>query len=458
MVSAERWLDAQVGVIGSVLMEPELAPRVVAETQGSDYSGDYATVYQAIASLLTANQPVDIMTVRDRLGAKSAPLLVEIMRRTPTSANYNYYVTACKEQARLSRLSGLAMQIAESQTLDEARVLLERANELVIDRSYSRAVSMSEALQTFFDTHQTVKKEYLSWGIAALDDNLSVDKGDFVILGGYPSDGKSALMLQLGWHMSQKHSVGIFSFETSSAKLFDRLMSHAERIPLPHIKRSSMGLEEWQIVAASTKSITGRRLELVEAAGMSVADVLAMSISKRYDIVFVDYLQLITPDTRRSGNRTEEVARISMALHTMAQRHGIIVIALSQLSRPQSGAQMRKTKYIELEGEQTAVVPAPTLSSLRESGQLEQDADVVMFLYRMFPGSKDQMRRLTIAKNKEGTLGGFNFKFDGATQTFTRAVHDEISRYAAQSIRQTRMSALQTPSEDNPFRQQELPM
>lgn len=458
MVSPDRWLDAQVGVLGSVLMEPELTPRVIAETQASDYSGDYAAVYQAIASLMTANQPVDIMTVRDKLGAKSAPLLVEIMRRTPTSANYDYYVTACKEQARLARLGGMAMQIAESQTLDEARALLDKANELVIDRSHSRAVSMSEAMQTFFDTHQSTKKEYLSWGIAALDENLSVDKGDFVILGGYPSDGKSAFMLQLAWHMSQKHSVGVFSFETSSAKLFDRLMSHVQKVPLPRIKRSGMSADEWRVVISAANGIADHRLELVEAAGMSVSDVLAMSVSKRYEIIFVDYLQLISPDMRRSGNRTEEVARISMALHTMAQRHGIIVIALSQLSRPQSGAQQRKTKYIELEGEQTAIVPAPTLSSLRESGQLEQDADVVMFLYRMCPGSKDQTRRLTIAKNKEGTLGGFNFKFDGSTQTFSRAVHDEITRYAAQSIRDTRMGALQPPSEDNPFRQQELPM
>lgn len=452
----DRWLDAQVGVIGSVLIEPELAPRVIAETDTGDYTGDFLAIYNAMRAMFAAKEPIDAMTVRNKLGLASAPVLKQIMLETPSSANVDAYIAACKEQSRLTRLGGLAMQIAESQTLDEARALLEKANELSIDRSYSRAVSMEEALLTFFDTHQKTKKEYLSWGIAALDDNLSVDRGDFVILGGYPSDGKSALMLQMAWHMSQKYRVGIFSFETSSAKLFDRLISHAQRIPLPHIKRSGMSDDEWKIITSSANSISGRPLELVEAAGMSTSDVLAMSVSRRYEIIFVDYLQLITPDMRRGGNRTEDVARISMALHTMAQRHGIIVIALSQLKRPEG--QPRKPKYVDLDGEQAALVPAPTLSSLRESGQLEQDADVVMFLYRMFPGSKDQTRRLTIAKNKEGTLGGFNFRFDGATQTFSRAVHDEIARYAAQSKRETRLGALEPATEDNPFRQQELPM
>lgn len=459
--SPDRWLEAQVAVIGIALIFPELAPRVIAETDAKDYTGDYRTVYCAIQDLLAENKPIDPVIVRNHIGGAIAPVLRNAMDQTLTAANFDHYLAACKAQARLAGIRTVAFSLLDAATLDEARGLVDKAHELTAERSHIRAVTMAEALQTFFDTHQAGKKEYLDWGIAALNSNLYVDGGDFVILGGYPSDGKSALMLQMAWHMAKKQHVGIFSFETSSPKLFDRLTAHVAKVPFASIKRSDMRIEDWQRVNSLTNSICESRLEIIEAAGMNANDVLSLTVSRRYEVVFIDYLQLIRGDTSRGGNRTEEVTRVSMALHTMAQRHGITVIALSQLTRPQK-AQPRKQKYPSAgddpDSEEYSTVPAPGLSDLRESGQLEQDADVVMFLYRLFPGAKNETRRLKIAKNKEGRLGAFNLNFDGNTQTFSRSTYEEITRIAAETRRDEKLGKLEKPTEDNPFTQQELPM
>lgn len=458
---SDRWLEAQIAVVGCALIEPELAPRIIAESDAGDYTGDYRAVYCAMQELLAENKPIDPVIVRAHIGGNIAPVLMDAMRQTPTTVNFDYYLTACKEQARLAGIRSMAASLLDAATLDEAKDLVDKAHALTVERSHVRAVTMEEGLQTFFDEHQAGKKEYLDWGIAALNDNLYVDRGDFVIMGGYPSGGKSALMLQMAWHMAKKQRVGIFSFETSAPKLFDRLISHVTGVPLASIKRSDMRLEDWQRVNVSIKTICDSQLEIIEAAGMSASDVLSLTVSRRYTVIFLDYLQLIRGDVSRGGNRTEEVTRISMALHTMAQRHGIIVIALSQLTRPPK-AQPRKQKHFtgsdDPDSEDYSTVPAPGLSDLRESGQLEQDADVVMFLYRLYPGTKNETRRLRIAKNKEGRLGGFNFNFDGATQTFSRSTHEEIARYAADARRDAKLGALKNPTPDNPFIQQKIPL
>lgn len=443
-----KWLDAQVGVLGSVLIEPSLAPRVIAETSATDYAGQYRSVFEAISGLVREAVPVDAMTVRDRLGTQYSELLLEIMKVTPTAANVDCYIKLCKEQARLSALQVLAVQLGSAVTLDDARQLLSKAQDIAVEHNNKRIFTMMEAMESFYSTHQGKKKEYIDWGISAVNDNLYAEPGDVIVLAGRPSDGKSALMLQFAYLMAEKHKVGIFSFETRQGKLTDRTVSHVTKVKFKAIKQNDMRLPDWQNITSHAPAITSKNLEFIEASGMTTNDILGITLARRYDVIFIDYLQLISPVRYRSGTRNDELSEISKALAVMARQHGVMVVELSQLKRPQ------KTKSGDY-------LP-PTLTDLRESGQIEQDADAVMFLYRTEPDQAQSPRRLFIAKNKEGTLGKITLDFDGSTQTFSRPTYDEIRRLGAKGKRETMAAVNQTELEpagdDIPFEQNELPL
>ena len=212
-------------------------------------------------------------------------------------------------------------------------------------------------------------------------------------------------MLQWCWRIAGELPVGIFSFETSADKLMDRLVTQAvPGMQFTKVKRGKLDAKDWKAVTAEIPEITRRRLQIVEAAGMTAADVLGVALAKGFRVIAIDYVQLISPGTvRKGGTRAEEVAEISKALALMARRHKLLVIELSQLQRPQKSRDGK--------------TPAPTLSSLRESGQLEQDADVVALLYRTGE-SETAPRNLFIAKNKEGRRGLIALRFNGERQTF----------------------------------------
>ena len=412
------WLDAQVGVLGSVMIEPELAPRMIAELRASDFGAEVRGVYDAVAAMVRDGEPVDAMTVRNRLGEGSTELLKQIIGATPTSANYSAYAAACKEQARLSALRALAGELSGAQTLAEARDALGKMQDAATERDEARIVNLSRALTGFFEDHQQARREYIDWGIDTLNDKLFASPGNVIVLGGYPSDGKSAMMLQLAYHLGQKHRVGIFSFETDAGTLTDRMVAHAAGLALGDIKHNDLGMADWKQITKISKDFTGRSVEIIEAAGMTAHDILGQTISRRFEIIMIDYVQLISGPGKREGTRQEELAEISKALAVMARRQKILVVELSQLTRPQA-----------VKGE----TPPPTMRSLRESGQLEQDADAVLLLYREHPDKNDSPRILFVAKNKEGRLGAVKLDFDGKTQTFRRHEHSagyELEREA----------------------------
>ena len=178
---------------------------------------------------------------------------------------------------------------------------------------------------------------------------------------------------------------------------------------MERIKTNGMSDKDWEQAAKVAAEINSRKLEYIPASGMSVSDIQAISYAQRYDVVFVDYLQLVNG---RGKDRFSIVTDISIGLHTMAQSTNIAVIALAQLSRP--------------EKKKDGPTPPPTLSSLRESGQIEQDADIVFMLYR--PSFQDQRRELMILKNKEGRLGRLTLDFDGQHQTFSRQAADKYAQ------------------------------
>ena len=216
-----------------------------------------------------------------------------------------------------------------------------------------------------------------------------------------------ALALQLAYRQAETLRVGFYSLETSRAKLMDRLVAGAAGVELGSIKRGTLSEQQWQMVAGSGRELRSRGLELVEASGMTVQDIQADALAHRYEAVYVDYLQLVEPETRKA-TRTEQVGAISRGLQHLAHRHGILVVALSQLSRAEKEKSRGGERVVE-----------PTMADLRESGQIEQDADAVLLLYLEDPARPAKSRRvLKLAKNKDGERGRMFLAFDGPFQRF----------------------------------------
>ena len=402
---------AQQAVLGAMLIKPSIVGEILAEVRDEDFvSPTHRMTFQVIRTLFSEGKKPDPIVVLHRLGASDQQpwreYIIDLMDRTPTAANVWEYVPILKEQAKLYHLRLLGERLAQAGSLEDAAKCLADGNALMVDKPGLRYVTMEQALLDFYDRHKT-RKEYLTWGLDKLNDRLFVDRGDMVVLGGYASAGKTLLAIQFAWHWAKLgRKVGFYSLETGEAKLEDRLIAYNMRLDFGRIKRSELTEEDYKALAMASKRLIQPTLEWVPASGMTVDEIRSSALSRGYDAIFIDYLQLIQGDKRRS--RAEEVAGISIGLHQLSQSTGITVVALSQLSRPEKGG----------DG-----VKAPTLASLRESGQIEQDADVAMLLYKE-EDTPHSRRILHIAKNKEGETGKIYLAFDGAHQRLYESVVD----------------------------------
>ena len=409
-------LSNQEAVLGSLLIEPKLIGQVLDKVTDRDFlDGTYRQIFQAIREQFVSGKPVDAVTVRDKLGGGEAwsSLLLQIMDDTPTAANVWAYVSLMKEQARVVQGREIAQSLAEARELEDIRRGVDKLQALLVERQDVRRMGMEQMLQSFWERH-TKPHRYMTWGLSKLDEQLFSDLGDMVVLGGYPSAGKTALAVSFAYHQSEAKRVGFYSLETSRFKLADRLISNLAGIEMASIKRGTLTEEEWSRAANSTSKVIQHQLDLIDASGMTASDIRADALANRYQIVYVDYLQIVEPETRKA-NRTEQVSSISRTFQQMAHGSGILVVALSQLVRSEKTRD--ESKYIE-----------PTMSDLRESGQIEQDADAILLLYLENPSKPNESRRvLKLAKNKDGERGRMYLTFDGAYQRFRQSVVDKAA-------------------------------
>lgn len=409
VASQQDKLAAQVAVLGSLLIDPQLTGEALERVRAEDFTTPKCRmVYQAIRALFAEGKPTDPVTVRAKLGGQPGDdwdqYLLELVEVTPTAANLWEYADLMREQARMDNMAQLAALLQAAPDLEQARGYIRQLNDLLVDRRGIQRMDMSQLLLTFTDRHSGQPVEYMTWGLPKVDAGTYVEMGDMVVLGGYPSAGKTALAVSMAYHQAKRHRVGFYSLETNRHKLADRLVANLAEIEMPAIKDNQMTEAQWQRVADQSDRMLARQLELIEASGMTVQDIQADALARRYEIVYVDYLQLVEPESRRV-NRTEQVSGISRGLQQLAHQRGMLVVALSQLSRAEHTG-----KHEQVE---------PTMSDLRESGQIEQDADAIMLLYLEEPNRPEKSRRvLKIAKNKEGTRGRIFLVFDGPFQRF----------------------------------------
>lgn len=405
---------AQASVIGGMLVHEELIGPTLAMLQPDSFLDEtLRRIFLAIRKIFAGGQPVDLVTVlstlqEDGVANDWTGAMKACMDSSLSVATHRDHIKAVRDQARLQQLNNAGLHLAGVVSLDAAQEAVAAINEQMVERQGVRSVTMDRALTDFYGRLKTTP-EYLPWGFYGLNNRLYAEPGDFILIGGRPSAGKTALALSTAWAQAEKSRVGFFSLETNDKKVFDRLVARVAKIPLAHIKHGKLTEDDYESLALHAEEITQRKVEIVPAAGMTVDDIFAYAQARRFGIIYIDYVQIIKGD-EKNGLVAKNTA-VSIGLHTRAQATGITVVGLAQLSRP---------------GKQGAKERPPVMSDLRESGQYEQDADIIMLLYREKPNDlTDPRRRLDVAKNKEGELGALNLHFDGETQRFSR-VEDRI--------------------------------
>lgn len=408
-------LTAENAVIGAMLIDETTVSPILAAVNAADICNpDNRRIFQAARALMLDGLPVDPVTIRDKLGQGIEERLIQLMEITPTSANWREYAEIVRQQAALERIRAIASELVGAVNVDDCRERIAALGELMATGQGVDAWSMKDAYQYFMAAQGSeTKREYISYGIRELDEGTYTEPGDVVVIGGEPSSGKTAFALALAYHMAKTHNVGFFSLETGQKKLTERLVSTVLGLDFNVIKRQQLTEDDWQTVAEGGQEFTARRLTLLRGSGMTATQIQTVSKAYGFDVIFVDYVQLVRPETDPRAGSVQAVAAISMSLHTFAQSSGTLVVELAQLVRPQKQVGWRE----------------PTMHDLKETGQLEQDADMVMLLYK--PGPKDcvpgsdepldpaKSRILKIDKQKEGQLCHWPMHFDGAHQRFS---------------------------------------
>lgn len=308
-----------------------------------------------------------------------------------------------KEQAALSRARGLAFQIVDGSTryADLTGIYEQLGEAINLHSERSDFIPMCDGIDNYIRKLDD-KPEYISTGLRVLDNNLHLVPGNFVVIGGRPSAGKTALSLQLACEIAKSgRKVTYFSLETDPDTLYARIIANQLGIPLHTVKNKTVSVDELDRLA----DIKKYPLFVRSAAGKSVGWIRTQSIRMQAKVVFIDYLQLI--HQAGAKDRYSAVTEISMALHEFAQSTGTLVVALAQLNRETA----------------RAGIP-PTAADLRESGQIEQDADAIILLAQNVTTKKrpEPHYHFALEKNKEGNVGSLDITFQMETQQFKECV------------------------------------
>lgn len=410
----QRRLDAENAVLGSMLIDEDCIPPLLSSVaQGDFLDKENMTIFCAIRDIFRGGGPVDAVTVGARLGQKYSERLIRLMETTPTSANAEIYAKIMAEQAALERVKDTCEKIADADTMEDARPLIAALTQALDTSKHLDIWTMRDVL-TYFQRSQTdpeEKKEYISLGIRDLDEGSYLERGDVAVIAGEPSAGKTAFGLVTAMHMAKTHKVGFFSLETKNEKLSDRLIASGFDIDLSRIKRGTVTEDEWARFAEGSEDFMSRDLRIIPCSGVSATDIASITKACGFDVIFIDYAQQLSSEVPARLGNVARMADVSNSLHIFAQKNNVLVVELLQLSRLDKRGGWRE----------------PDMHDLKETGQWEQDADIILMLYLPDPKSgrdRSKMREIKVAKNKEGRRGKWPLVFDGEHQTFKLAVND----------------------------------
>ena len=305
-------------VVGALLEDQHDIGEVAEKLKPDAFSVELLrTVYQEIIRLHFSDEPVSAASVLNAIGSDYEPIIKQALEFSAFArSDLPFYAGVLMEQSRLGQVRHAAAELAASETMDAANDAMAALNGLMVTKSSVQVVDSGEAAADFF-ARLGSSPEYLKWNIPDIDAKVYAEPGDLILLGGYPSSGKTLLAVQLALSMSRTYRVGFFSLETSARKLTDRIMSHLSQVPLAKIKRRDLNEAEWAALADASTKFDALPFSIVPAAGFSVHDIQAVARNRKFQIIFVDYLQIIN---EKGKDRFDKVSNISLVCTPFRRR------------------------------------------------------------------------------------------------------------------------------------------
>lgn len=414
--------EAEQSVIGSMIMDREAILVASEIITGEDfYQRQYGVVFEAMIELFNQNEPVDLVTLQNRLRAKEVPeeissmeFVRDILNSVPTSTNIKYYANIVAEKSTLRKLIRVNEEINNLcyggvESLEE---VLEQTEKKVFDlvqrRNSGEFVPIKQVVLNAIQKIEAASRTKgsvtgVATGFKDLDYQTSgFQPSDLILVAARPSMGKTAFVLNIAQYMAFRNNVtvAIFSLEMSKEQLVNRLLSMESGVDAQRLRNGNLTDNDWERLVEGAEGVARSNLIIDDTPGITLAELRSKcrkyKLEHRLGIVMIDYLQLMTGGGRSSDSRQQEISDISRGLKSLARELNVPVVALSQLSR---AVEQRPDHR-------------PILSDLRDSGAIEQDADMVMFLYRDAYYNKDsEMKNLAeviVAKQRNGPIGTIN--------------------------------------------------
>jgi len=389
--SMPRNLDAERSVLGAIILDEQCLDSVLDVLSPEDfYQEGHRVVFETMCRMVDRARPIDLVTLNEELEragdlerAGGVPYVAQLADGMPRTVNIEHYARIVRERATLRALIRSSEQIIESclESEDEPAEILDRAENAIFEISEGRQRSGFQELSGLVqeglkklekDQQQGSGYGGLATGLERLDELTNgLQPGELIILAARPSMGKTAMALNMAQHVALKleKNVAVFSLEMAAAQLAQRLLCSRARVDSQKVRRKMLAAEEWSKLAEAAGRLSGAGIFIDDTPGVNALEIRTkcrrLLMDKGLDLVIIDYLQLMQ-GVGRYENRNLEVSAISRSLKGLAKELDVPLIALSQLSRAPEARSNRR----------------PQLSDLRESGSLEQDADVVAFIYR----------------------------------------------------------------------------
>lgn len=430
-------LEAEMSVLGVAFLDDKLISKIVEEVNEDMFYDDRnKKLFQAIKSLHEQSIAIDVTTVSDELdktknfsAVGGIEYLTEVIDSVATAANLDYYINIIKEKAIVRNLINTATDIVTEAYEEEDNVtsLLDTAEKNILDvvrsRQTSEFVPISEALRSAQEQLEYLAQNKstisgLETGFIDLDKATSgLHEGEMIVIAARPGMGKTAFALNIATHaaMTTKKAIAIFNLEMSKEQLVNRMLSALGGIEGKKLQNGQMMQTDWKKYNEAMSQLADTNMYIEDNAGITSSDIRAKcrrlaSKPEGLGLVIIDYLQLLTLGGKRPDSRQQEVSDISRSIKTMAMELKVPVIALAQLSR---NAEKRENNE-------------PMLADLRESGSIEQDADIVMFINRKdYYKAKEQIGKndnaetdIIIAKHRKGGTGKFTVLFEPTMMNF----------------------------------------
>lgn len=411
-------VEAEQSVIGSMIMDREAIVVASEIVTGDDfYSKQYGVLFDTMVELNNEAKPVDVVTLQDRLKEKEVPpevssleFIADLVAGVPTSANIKYYANIVAEKATLRKLIKLNEEIANTCYMgkESLEYILEDTEKRVFDlvqrRNTGEFVPIREIVMNAMDKIEKASRNNgvvtgIPTGFIDLDYRTAgMQPSDLVLIAARPSMGKTAFVLNIAQHVAfkQNQTVAVFSLEMSKEQLVNRLFALESQVDSQNIRTGQLNDTEWEKLIESAGIIGKSNLIIDDTPGISIAELRSKcrkyKLEHNLSMVIIDYLQLMS-GSGKADSRQQEISDISRSLKAIARELSVPVLALSQLSR---AVEQRPDHR-------------PMLSDLRESGAIEQDADVVMFIYRddyyNHDTEKKDIAEIIIAKQRNGPIG-----------------------------------------------------